>query len=180
MRQLSLYRLFVLCLRLGNLTFGGGAPTMAAMYSEMVVADRWLSPEKYALIYALARITPGTNMLAFCAGTGWELLGWTGAVVGVLAMSLPAAAVVVLLTQGYEAWKTNALAMGAIGGTLAAAVGMMAASGWQLISPFLNRRQWLHAVAIAGPSLALSLGGLSPVQVLALAAVAGLIWRVPE
>ena len=63
-------RMTALFLRVGNLTFGGGDPTMSALYAELVTNRRWMSNETYGLIYALARITPGTNMLAFCAAAG--------------------------------------------------------------------------------------------------------------
>ena len=181
MEPLSLYRLFLLYLRVGSLTFGGGDPTMAALQSEMVTTNRWLSPEKYAVVYALARITPGTNVLAFCAGTAWALLGWPGALAAVAAVSVPAAVVVLLLTQGYEIWKSNALAMAAIAGTLAAAVGLMAVSAWQLLQPHLKAPRRLRALGIAGAATLLSLRfDASPVLVLALAALAGLVWRVRE
>ena len=70
----SLRRLFLIYARVSNLTFGGGDPTMAALQSELVASRGWLSPDKYALVYGLARITPGTNILAFCAGTAWYLM----------------------------------------------------------------------------------------------------------
>src|ERR1019366_6259770 len=91
--------------RVGTLTFGGGDPTVAALYSELVTTRRWLAPEAYGLVYALARITPGTNAMAFCAGVAWELAGWGGGVLAVLAAAVPSALCVVLLTLGYEAWK---------------------------------------------------------------------------
>src|SRR6266545_4318631 len=103
MPKLSLARLTGIYLRVGNLTFGGGDPTMAALQNELVVRHGWLTPEKYALTYALARITPGTNVLAFCAGSGWYILGWRGAAAAVLAASLPSAIFTVLLTAGYDA-----------------------------------------------------------------------------
>ena len=68
----SLLKLFLSYLRVTNLTFGGGTITMAALHTELVSLRKWLTQEKYATVYALARITPGTNMLAFCAGTAWE------------------------------------------------------------------------------------------------------------
>ncbi len=177
----SLYRLFLLYLRLASLTFGGGNPTMTAMHSEMVVQRKWLTSEKYSVCYALARITPGTNMLAFCAGTAWELLGWPGAIAGVLAASVPAAIMVALLTEGYDAVRANSLAMAAVAGTLAAAVGMMGTAAWELLQPYLDRRRWLHATVIAGASLVLSLRfDMPPIEVLALAAAAGILWRIPE
>src|SRR5678815_5612358 len=68
MTPFSLRRFALLLLRVANLTFGGGDPTMAALHRELVVKRGWLPPDRYGLIYSLARATPGTNLLAFCAG----------------------------------------------------------------------------------------------------------------
>lgn len=174
----SLWRLALLSLRVGNLTFGGGDPTMAVFQREMVNRKRWLPPEKYGLCFGLARITPGTNLLAFCAAAGWWLLGWRGAVAVVLAVSLPSAGLVVLLTHASEAWRANPLATGAIGGIVSAAVGMMAAAAWLLVRPHLEPKRWLRTLAFAGGAVILSSGlSVSPIQVLALAAMAGFWWR---
>src|SRR6267378_1525928 len=103
MPQASLKQLTWIFLRVGNLTFGGGNPTMAALQSELVARRHWLDEEQYGLIYGLARITPGTNLLAFSAGAGLLIAGWAGAVLGELAVTFPSAIVVVLLTLGYPA-----------------------------------------------------------------------------
>jgi chromate transporter len=170
-----------LFLRVGNLTFGGGDPTMSALYVELVVRRGWMPNETYGLIYALARITPGTNILAFCAAAGWQLLGVAGAIYAVLAVTLPSAVVVGLLTAGYETWKTNPWALAAISGILAAASGMMASSAWQLVFPHLSRSGWLRAIVIAGGAfLLVQRFAVSPIVALALAAVTGAFWRVPD
>lgn len=149
---------------------------MAALYTELVAARRWLAPEKYGLVYALARITPGTNILAFCAGVAWELCGWPGAALAVAAVTLPACTIAILLTAAYEGLKSNPLAMAAIGGTLAAAVGMMMTGAWQLLVPHLKPGKWRRAVLFFAAGLVLAFR-LSPIQVLALAAVAGWFWE---
>ena len=180
MSNVSLQRLTWIFLRVGNLTFGGGDPTMAALQSELVHARGWLDHQQYALIYGLARITPGTNLGAFSAAAGWMMLGWAGAVSAVLAITVPPAVVVVLLTGGYEAWNSNPWAMSAIGGTLAAATGMMATSAWQLLVPQIGRGRRLRAAVIFVAALVASLRfSWSPITVLGLAALAGLFWRTP-
>src|SRR5260370_1779201 len=135
MTSFSVRRFALLFLRVVNLTYGGGDPTMAALYRELVVSRKWITPEQYGLIYSLARATPGTNLLAFCAGVGWQLARFRGALAAVLSASIPCAIAVVWFTYAYTLWRSNALAMSAIGGTLAAAVGMMAAASFQLIRP---------------------------------------------
>lgn len=181
MPQPSLKRLTWIFLRVGNLTFGGGDPTMAALQSELVVARGWLTAEQYALIYGLARITPGTNLVAFSAAAGWQILGWMAAILAVLAMTVPPSVAVVLLTSGYQAFNSNPLAMAAIGGMLAAASGMMATAAWQLLRPEIRVGRRLRAAVLFLASLGASLGfSMSPIAVLGLAALAGIFWRTPE
>lgn len=173
----KLRELLVLFFRLVNFTFGGGDPTMAALYREMVERRKWLAPEKYGLSYALARVTPGTNVLAFCAAVAWFLRGWPGAVVAVVAGTVPCTFLVVWLTYGYQHVKTNHLAQAAIAGMIASAVGMMLAAAWNLIQPEMHRRTWLRTCVLAGGAAWLSAGlGMAPIQVLALAAAAGFVW----
>jgi chromate transporter len=181
MKSISLARLTGIFLRIGNLTFGGGDPATAALYSELVVARGWLSREKYGMAFALARVTPGTNMLAFCAGSAWELAGWRAAVLAVLAASLPAAVSVALLSAAYDALKRNGLAVSAISGLLAASVGLMLTGAWLLLQPEAATRKWrriARAAVLAGGALLLAHRfRMAPVQVLGLAALAGYFWQ---
>jgi chromate transporter len=178
MTPFSLRKFALLFLRVSNLTFGGGDPTMAALYRELVVKRGWLTPERYGLIYSLARATPGTNLLAFCAGAGWELARLLGAIAALLSASIPCAAAVVWFTYAYTLWRSNPLAMSAIGGTLAAAVGMMAAASFRLVQPRWKPGSRFRAAVILICGFLLSFGlKMPPIQVLGIGALAGLIWR---
>ena len=177
-RRPPLRALTLLFLRIVNLTFGGGDPTMAALQRELVERRGWLAAEKYGLSYGLARVTPGTNLLAFCAATAWLLRGWRGALLALVAATVPSAVLVVWLSYAYQVLTANHYGAGAIGGMLAAAVGMMIAAAWNLARPHVRSRTWPRTLVLVAGSLALSLGlGMPPIQVLALAALAGLLWR---
>ena len=181
MTSFSLRRFALLFLRVSNLTFGGGEPTMAVFFRELVVSRDWLTREQYGLVYSLARATPGTNILAFCAGVGWLLARWLGALVAVLSASIPCAAAVVWFTYAYTQWRSSPLAMSAIAGTLAAAAGMMFAASFQLIRPRWKSGNRLRAAVIVAGGFALSFGlRMPPVQVLGVGALVGLIWRAPS
>jgi len=179
--SISLRELTGVFLRLGNLTFGGGDPTLAGFYRELVERRHALSAPAYALCYGLARLTPGTNVLAFCAGAGWILRGWRGALLCVVAASLPAGLVAVWLSWGYEAGQGNTRMMTAFSAMTAAVAGMMAASALRLV-----RRQWREAgrvapvLLVAGAFLLSWRGWMSPVTIVGLAALAGLVWPAKE
>ena len=183
METAPLRKLTGIYLRVANLTFGGGDPTTVALYAELVRNRKWLPPETYGLVFALSRVTPGTNILAFIAGSAWTLAGWSGATLAVLAASLPGAVMAVMLSAGYESVRGNPLAMAAIGGALAAAVGLMTGGARMLILPYLTGRSPKAVIGtclIAVAAFALPFRfGVSPIQVLALVAAVGFFWRTP-
>src|SRR5262249_42757110 len=152
-------------------------PTMAALQRELVGKRGWITREEYAIIFSLARATPGTNVLAFCAGVGWRLARMWGALAAVLSASIPCAAAVIWFTFAYTLCRTNRFAMAAIGGMLAAAAGMMAAAGFQLSRPGWKQGNRLRAAVIVGGAFLLSFRfQMPPIQVLGLGALIGLVW----
>lgn len=180
MQRFPLGRLAGIFFRIGNSTFGGGDPTIAALQREFVERRQAIPPERYGVLYALARITPGTNMLAFCAGAGWMLSGWAGAVIAVLAVTLPSAVIAVALLNMFGAVMHNAVAAAGLSAMIAAAVGLMFAAAFLLVRPHLDRPRLLRTAILAGGSfLLISRQWLTPIQVLALAAATGFMWPEP-
>ena len=78
----SVKKLTEIFFRIGNTTFGGGYVTIGMLGRELVDTRRWISAEKFDLAFALARVTPGTNLIAFCAAIGALICGVAGAVGG--------------------------------------------------------------------------------------------------
>jgi chromate transporter len=181
LRKATLGRLTAIFLRIGNLTFGGGEPTIAALQRELVTSREWLAPEQYALAYSLARITPGTNVLAFCAGIAWSMLGWRGAAACLVAGTVPSAAIVVVLTRMLGVSAHYAMANIVLLAVLASAVGLMLASAWLLVRPQIKWTAWPRTVVlVTGSFLASWKLGLSPIVVLALGALIGFLWHPRE
>lgn len=177
----TLRRLTGIFFRIGNTTFGGGLPTIAALQRELVEQKEWLSPEDYALAFSLARVTPGTNVIAFCAAAGAQILGVWGALAGALAETVPSAILAVLMTQGYESWRTNAWVMAGIGGTIAAVAGMMWSSIYSLVRPHFRgfRQSFRGAVITLAAFAAMWKFGLGPLSIIGLAVIVGLLWEEP-
>jgi chromate transporter len=61
----------------------------------------------FTLCFAPARLTPGTNLLAFCIGVGWILRRLPGAVVALLAGSIPCTLMVVVATALFDTGRTT-------------------------------------------------------------------------
>ena len=165
-----------LFLRVGVTVFGGGDPTIAILQREFYRRD-WLSPEKFAIAFGLARLTPGTNVLAFCAAAGWYLLGLGGALAAVLAITIPASVLVVWLTRAYDLTVHYRLAQSVANALVAAAVGTMIGAALLLVRTQCKPGRWLKPVAIStGAFLLAYLAKLSPLQIIGAAAIVGFFW----
>jgi chromate transporter len=173
----SLTQFIGVIFRAANFTVGGGGPAVAMLLREMVYKRRWMSDSGYAMCFALARVTPGTNMLAFYTATGWLLKRWRGAIAALLAGSLPCCLFAGLVTAGFEHVSENRWVQAGMEGALAASVGLLLASFWLLVQPYLKKRNWRSGSAMVLGSIALSMYvGLSPITVLILAALVGALF----
>lgn len=153
-----------------NRTVGGGMTSMELMRRSFD-ARRWVDATTHGLFVAVSRLTPGTNVLAYCAAVGWRLHGWRGAIAAIAAASIPASLVAFALmaTLGrldrYPAVRV-ALSLGMI---LAAM--LVFSSAWSLLKPYLRAGSRLRTVFVVAVATSLYLVGLTPVRVLLVAAL---------
>lgn len=167
--------------RIGNTTFGGGYVTIGMLGRELVDNRGWLARAKYDLAFALSRVTPGTNVLAFCAAVGSQLRGLPGAIAAVLAVTLPSALIALLFIYGFEAGKDNRIAMAAISGTVAAVAGMMWSTIWTILRPQIGGliRNLQVLVIVGGAFLASWKFGITPLPIIGAGLLLGLLWKDP-
>ncbi|MDQ6760309.1 MAG: chromate transporter [Acidobacteriota bacterium] len=170
----GLLQLASLFLRVGNTTVGGGDPTIAALQRELT-GRGWLDRDQFAIAYGLSRLTPGTNMLAFCAAAGWYVLGTAGALAGVLAVTIPSSVLVVWLTGICELSNRLPWLHAMIEATIAAALGIMLAAVLSLVRGQISKEDWMQPALVAASAFALRQLGLSPVVVIGLAALCGIL-----
>lgn len=184
----SVRKLTEIFFRIGNTTFGGGYVIMGMLGRDLVDTRRWISAEKFDLAFALARVTPGTNLIAFCAAIGALICGVAGAVAAVIAVTAPSSALAVLILQGFESFQGNRIAMAAIGGTVAAVAGMMWSTIWIILRPHvggLTRKGMtrnLQVALIAGGAFIASLTfGFTPLPIILAGTLIGFLWKdTPE
>jgi chromate transporter len=168
----SLRELTWVVLRDNLRTLGGGLAAME-LIRRTGVKRGWFDDADHGVLVAASRLTPGTNVLAYCAGLGWRLNGLAGAVAAVLAASVPSAVIVAVVTAAlFEIDHYRAVRMLLAVGTIAAAA-LVLSSTWPLVRPHLKAGTRLWAALIIVIAIATLLLGATPVQTLLVAAVAG-------
>lgn len=180
-RRPSLRGLALIFGRYGNSTFGGGTATIVEIERHLIDEHEWLARRDSHLAYAISRLTPGTNLLAYCVGAGWRMRGLAGALVALCAASFPSAAMATVLTRFFALWSDRPLTAASLRGALAAAIAIMVRTAWTMMRPTMQDSTAIRTVVVAVSAFALvSVIGGTPVQVLLAAAVLGARWPGAE
>ena len=176
MAAIRLTELTKLFLKAGNLTFGGGDPTVALLHRELVENRQAITPVQYGIAFALARITPGTNVLAFSAAVAYLMRGWPGALLAVMASSIPSALVVLAATSAAAAESQHPLLRAVVESLIAVAVALIASTVLSLVKPgWQSGRRWVSVALVAISAAATYLGLLPPIAILFLLLVVELL-----
>ena len=157
-----------------NRTVGGGHASIELLRRRFT-SRGWLDADAHAVIIAVSRLTPGTNILAYCVTLGWRYHGWLGALTALIAASMPASLVVFALTATLAQIDRYAVVRGLLAvGILVASV-LILSSAWALIRPYLARAARVRALLIVAIAAGLIALNATPVRVLLVAALVGFV-----
>ena len=155
-----------------NKTIGSGMASIELL-RHTLERRGWIDDGEHGVLNAVARLTPGTNVLAYLAALGWSLRGAAGAAVAVIGGSVPGSLVVALLTgtaASVDRWLAVRAALAVA--TLVAAV-LVLVNAWSLVRPYMGggRVAWtLASIALAAVLYVL---GATPVRVILALAIWG-------
>ena len=135
----------------------------------------WLTEEDYLLVMAVSRLTPGTNILAFCVSAGWQFRRLAGSIAAVTAASLPSSLIILALSAVIVRVVGDPRVQVVLSLLMLVACWLISMVAWNLLRPYLfSAVRWRAAAVIAG-ALALYALGATPVRILLLSAVIGLV-----
>ena len=161
-----------------NRTVGGGIASMELLRRSFD-ARGWVDAPTHALLVAVSRLTPGTNILAYCAAVGWRLCGGRGALAGVAAASVPGALIVYALAAMLVRLDRYPIVRVILSIGMLVAAALVLSSAWALLKPYVRSERWQRALIIVSLASVLYLIGWTPVRVLLVSAVAGTLLPVP-
>jgi chromate transporter len=175
---MSVQRLGWIVLRDVNRTLGGGIASMELL-RRSAAKERWLDERGHAVLTAVSRLTPGTNVLAYCVGLGWQVSGWVGAIVALLVASVPAGLMITALAATLVRIDRYPIVRVIIAVGVLVATVLVASSAWYLMRPYLNRASAWRAAIIATVVGVLSWLDVTPVRIFLLSAAIGALMGMP-
>ena len=98
MKEVSNWKWVALNLKIGALSFGSSG--RALLYQKAIVDEnRWLSDDEFREVFTLTQVLPGPNLVNLSVYLGFRLSGLMGTALGLLALALPGA---VMLVAAYH------------------------------------------------------------------------------
>lgn len=179
-------RLFLIFLKIGIFSFGGGLATIALIQNEVVEKQRWLSAQEFTDIVATSQITPGPVGINTATYTGYtaivnagysEGLGIVGALLASFAVILIPVILMLIVSRLLLKHKDNRVVTDVMSLLRLAIVGLIAAAALLLATPetFGNASPqiWISIAIFAIVFLASLKFKASPILLILLSGVVG-------
>ncbi|AZF48671.1 MULTISPECIES: chromate efflux transporter [unclassified Pseudomonas] len=175
----SLGSVFLIFLRLGLTSFGGPIAHLGYFREEFVTRRRWLSEHSYAELVALCQFLPGPASSQVGIALGLSRAGYAGAAAAWAGFTLPSAIALILFALGLSHYG-SALPAGALHGLKVVAVAVVAQAVWGMARTLC--RGWVRIILMLSAAgwVLLQSSALSPVAVIVVAGVVGLLLFKPS
>jgi chromate transporter len=128
-QPVSLLTLFLIFLRIGAFSFGGGLTGW--VYREVVQQRQWMSETDFLSGLALSQILPGANVTNLSVYIGQKLRGTVGALAALFALLTVPFFVVIGAATIYSRIADINWIRAATDGVAAAAIGLLLLVGWR-------------------------------------------------
>jgi chromate transporter len=125
----TLTQILLLFSSLSILSIGGGNTVLPEMHRKAVDDYHWVTGKQFADVFAISQAAPGPSILIVTI-LGYKASGVAGAVLATVAMMLPAAVLVYLVSRVWERAKDMPLRRAVEKGLAPLTVGLILASGW--------------------------------------------------
>lgn len=166
------FQLFYSFLKIGLFTFGGGYAMIPIIQREIIEKRGWIAERDFLDLLTLAQSAPGPIALNMAVFVGYKLFGYRGAVTSLLGVVLPSFIIILIVAIFFSQIRDNAIVDAAFKGMRPVVVALMLAP---MLGFVRDMRWWMISIA-AMVSLAIWYLGFSPIYLLVVGAVAGILW----
>ncbi len=179
-RRVSLFGLFGCFLKLGCISFGGPVAHLGFFRDEFVSKRKWMSDEDYADLVALCQFLPGPASSQVGYAIGLREGGLWGGMAAWLGFTLPSAGLMIGFALGVTQLG-DVSDSGWIVGLKMAAVAVVAQALWGMAAKLCPDRERALLALGAAAFLAVFVGAIWQVVVIAVGGLAGaLLFRSPS
>ena len=172
--MVRLLQLFWSFFKIGSFTIGGGYAMIPLMEKELVERRGWLNKEDFLDVLSVAQALPGIFAANVATEVGSRLRGTRGAVTAVAGNIVMPVLFILILAIFFREFRDNRVVESIFMGIRPAVVALIAAPVFKMakVSKVSRRNFWIPLLA----AVLIWAFGVSPVLVIAAAAVGGFLY----
>ena len=162
--------------KIGLFTLGGGYAMIPLIEEEVVNKKQWVSKDEMLDLIAIAQSCPGVFAINIAIFIGYKLRKTKGAIATSAGTALPSFLIILLIAMFFHQFKDNKVVAAMFRGIRPAVVALIAVPTLNLaVRAKLNKfTLWIPIVS----ALAIWLMGVSPIWIIIIAAVGGILWGI--
>ena len=126
-------RMFLVMVKIGLFTFGGGYAMIALLESELVAKRKWLEKGEFLDMIAVAESTPGPVAVNMATFIGYRQGGVAGAAFSTLGVCLPSFLIIFGISFFFDAFLSLSYVSYAFKGIRVCVIYLILSSGWKLL-----------------------------------------------
>ena len=146
----KLIGIFLVMLKIGLFTFGGGYAMIALLENEFVTKKKWIGKDEFLDMIAIAESTPGPAAVNSATYLGYRVGGFPGAFLGTLAVCIPSFIIIYVISLFFDAFLSIKYVGYAFRGVQACVVYLIASAGLKL---FREMKKDVLSMVLCGASL---------------------------
>lgn len=144
-KKTGLMDIFLIFLKIGAFTFGGGYAMIALLEDEFVDKRSWLNESEFLDMTVIAESTPGPVAINAATYLGYKLAGFKGALAASLAVCIPSFAIIYVISFFYERFRQITWVASAFKGIQACVVYLILSAGLRM---FIKMKKNVFNVSI--------------------------------
>ena len=146
----KLIGIFLVMLKIGLFTFGGGYAMIALLENEFVTKKKWIGKDEFLDMIAIAESTPGPAAVNSATYLGYRVGGFPGAFLGTLAVCIPSFIIIYAISLFFDAFLSIKYVGYAFRGVEACVIYLIASAGLKL---FREMKKDVLSMVLCGASL---------------------------
>lgn len=169
-----LWSLFVSFLKIGSFTFGGGYAMVPLIQREVINRRHWLEEREFLDLLTIAQSAPGPIALNTSVFVGYKLRGYAGALSALLGIVLPAFSIILAVALFFSEIRENRFVEAAFKGMRPVVVALIV---YPILTLSRGLNRLLYPIIILS-AVAVWYLGWSPIWLLPVAALFGIVWKL--
>lgn len=171
-------KLFLIFLKVGSFTIGGGYAMIPVIQREIVSNNKLIDSDEFLDIIAVSQSLPGAIAVNSAIFIGYKLAGLLGSIVTLLGIIIPSLVVIITVAIFYNEIKEQRAVQAFFQGVRPAIVALIAATVVKLTSSI--PKKYINLLLITSSFISISLFNIHPIIVIIACALIGLIFNREE